>query len=103
MRLFMIESSLVGGIHRPASWPIREGPRLAFAAGPRFSDSRGSVSSCRHQFKNAPSEVFSRATRVDICEVQKNGRGISIIALRPIRERLSVQAVFPHARSESTI
>jgi hypothetical protein len=55
-----------------------------------------------HQSQDAPSEIFGHAPRGDIREVQKKG-GSPIIAPRPIRKCLRVQALFPHARSEPAI
>ena len=55
-----------------------------------------------YQLQYAPSECLGGALRVDIREIEKQGRG-SVTAHRPVRQCFCVQAVFPHARNKPTI
>ena len=55
-----------------------------------------------YQPQDAPCESLGGAPGVDIREIEKQGPG-SVTTHRPIGQRFSVQALFPHTRNKATI
>jgi hypothetical protein len=55
-----------------------------------------------YQPQDSPSEFLGGALRVNIREIEKQGRG-AITTDRPIRQCFPVHAIFSHARNKPTI